>query len=251
MTYILGEQPTKALNITLRKGQFHRLKLRSSNLGAYGVNELAWWGQYVRDGETGEVIAENSKDTEDASGITTWVFSTLTAEAEIYIYYYEDFYENIPSGTLAYQHDIVFIDTAGRIHVEAAGTFTFLPRYTRDHDTESQVRQNADSWTDDLCEALADQRTALLAIPETGTLVSGAHAADADTITIQGGSPTTVFLVGDDIGIELDAGGYHETTVDEVVSALEYGLADHLPSAAANGNGVYKGKCNHVRCGTA
>ena len=247
----IGTAVTETRNISMIKGEYREFSFTVSwfalTTTAMTDNSVINWALYVRPSENGVIVAETSLSSETTNERTEWYVSGRL----VTVRFYPDFSDDQALGSNSYYYDVVLERSDGLRAVPVHGQMEFTPRYTRDDDTEAQILARETDWATDLCAILEDQRTALLGIPETGTVASGAHSAGADSINIQGGSPTTVFLVDDDIGIELDAGGYFETTVDEVISALEYGLTDVLPSAVSNGNGVYKGKCNHERCGTA
>ena len=246
----LGTIPTKTVNLKLVKGQYREfdfdLPWLTQTMVDTGIQYyLSWWGLYVRQEEDGEVLTENSKKTEEDAGRVDWVW----AEKKVTVKFHSEFSYTVPKGTPTQRYDISLMGLFGKRMVPVRGTFEFDALITRDDDTEAQVWNSSEAWTTDFCAELAKERTALLGIPETGTTLSSTAGAATVLIHVVDGS---IFAANDDIGIELDTDGYHETTVSSVDGNdiyLNAGLP--LTSGGASGNGVYKGKCNHVRCGTA
>lgn len=240
---------TQQMNISLKKGEYKSISFEAPFLAGYGSDTLSWWGLYVRPYENGPVIAETSKDTDTANVTRTeWTFSSNT----VTIFFYEDFSFDLPPDSSAKYFDVLLIDTAGRRWYPIAGTFEFTATYTRDDDTHFQIWTDLETiWENGICSSLEVARQGLIDADDTGAITNADHEEGDTDITILGGDPTLVFLAGDPIGIELDTGAYHESTVTGYVNALEYTIADALPSAASLGNAIYKGgPCNHERCGT-
>ena len=248
----IGTAVTETRNIRIIKGEYREISFTVPYLyyngTAFSESSITNWALYVRPEENGVIVAQTSKTTEEDNVRTEWYVSGQ----EVTVKFFPDFSDDQALGSPSYYYDVILDRSDGLRGVPIRGTMQFIPRYTRDDDTEAQILARETDWTTDFCTALADQRTALLGIPETGSYVgTPAGAEDDTTITIALGASLS-FGIGDDIGIELDSPGgtYHETTVSSVEAANEFGLTAPLPGAASTNNGVYKGKCNHVRCGT-
>ena len=245
----IGTAVTETRNISMIKGEYREFSFTVSwfalTTTAMTDNSVINWALYVRPSENGVIVAETSLSSETTNERTEWYVSGRL----VTVRFYPDFSDDQALGSNSYYYDVVLERSDGLRAVPVHGQIEFTPRYTRDDDTEAQILARETDWATDLCAILEDQRTALLGIPETGTTLSSTAGAATALIHVVDGS---IFSAADNIGIELDASGYYETTVSSVDSNDIY-LTAGLPltSGATAGNGVYKGRCNHERCGTA
>lgn len=245
----IGTAVTETRNISMIKGEYREFSFTVSwfalTTTAMTDNGVINWALYVRPSENGVIVAETSLSSETTNERTEWYVSGRL----VTVRFYPDFSDDQALGSNSYYYDVVLERSDGLRAVPVHGQMEFTPRYTRDDDTEAQILARETDWATDLCAILEDQRTALLSIPETGTTLSSTAGAATVLIHVVDGS---IFAANDDIGIELDTDGYHETTVSSVDGNDIYLNAGFpLTSGGASGNGVYKGKCNHERCGTA